>query len=1277
MNEKLVDVEQLTRQDEESRKQARSEFSYPLVLEAGAGTGKTAVLVARIVCWAMGPGWKRHLEQLQKAAGRSDGMLEHAEPDAEFIAARVLSRIAAITFTERAAAEMAERVAAAFAALRDDTPVIGLPSDELGLGKDQQSMRAAALLSCIDRLQVSTIHSFCRRLLADHPLAAGIHPRFSVDADGEGLARLVDDVMVEALDALYGEGAPSDIVALASLGVGPDRIAEALIALASQHVDHRALQQDFLGAERVVALARELAEQCRAVRDCIGDALVGVRSARLARALEAVALLDELLAGLPSVSDVESLLSLCDEQLFATLLDRLDNWRRAKLTQSENEHFGALAERLASVSERLFRLLRHVVRLQPRLLALAPPVLCKLLAAVYQRARQSGLISFDGLLHRAVALVTQDRAVAEQISASLDQLMVDEFQDTDSLQCQLIGTLALQSHAPQPGLMIVGDPKQSIYGWRGADLRAYEAFVAQVLQSGGQRYRLSVSFRSDPPILDEVTRIVSTVMLEQRGVQPAYQKLVPCAARSLDQGFREGEHRAVEHWIAWEVAAAAESENENVPAASERAPSPSNELPVEVGPDTRAARARSLEARALAADLESLAEIGVPWRDVAILLRTTTHQEVYIEALKQAGIPFLVERDRSYYRRREVIEASAILRALFDPADQVALVAALRSSVVGVPDAALLPLWRAGFPGAWTRIGKLPDGKLSDVGLIVQAALERVPARALGVEHVTGWHENLIYLVHVAQKVRKSAETMPMDQQVEQLRDLLALEETAAARYLGAFRLANLERFFRDLLEGLTNEQSAASGPYALLRQLRLGVLERRDQEEAPIGDETLDAVRVMTIHKAKGLTFEHVYLVGTHGEPRGGQTPQAARLERHDETWEGQLFGAATLGFEALRRRRELVQQAEGIRTLYVALTRPRARLVVSGRWPSLAGSTAAKRSHINLVTRRDGMAAVQRAFAAEAERVEVSDETHRFVHLGRALKAAAASTKADAEPSEPTGPKKATDDGDDEEQRLELLRRQAAARQGRPRVIAATALRSEQETAAESELAQPPRRIYEPVVEPAALDESSLDGQLGLFDRACDPKEVGRLVGIAAHRALELLDLSLPVCEALALQVEQVERWIDADLRSTTQAEPLKKQATEQARQLLTDVSRSAIARALETIRPHIIARELPLLLKADALADVEQIPEHSQPTDALVGSLDMLYRDSKDESIVIVDYKTDRVSSRAAIRKAKDHYAAQAGVYRRAVQLSLGLPMVPRYELWFLRAGKIERI
>ena len=260
---------QLRREDEQARKLARTDFTRPLVLEAGAGTGKTASLVARVAVWCLTGGWAK----ARSALG--------ADPADARVAERVLERVAMITFTEKAAVEMEQRIGAAFREVLAGKQVPGLPIAELELERETLVGRTTELVAALDRLQVRTIHGFCSTLLSRHALAAGLHPAFDVDADGSVVRRICAEVVSEALPVALGPTPDPHWLVLLRSERGPNDVLEALQTLVVQGVSPAGLRCDPYPAEEVEAFVAllatpvgELVETLRAVLPEV-DAMVG------------------------------------------------------------------------------------------------------------------------------------------------------------------------------------------------------------------------------------------------------------------------------------------------------------------------------------------------------------------------------------------------------------------------------------------------------------------------------------------------------------------------------------------------------------------------------------------------------------------------------------------------------------------------------------------------------------------------------------------------------------------------------------------------------------------------------------------------------------------------------------------------------------------------------------------------------------------------------------------------------------------------------------------
>ena len=232
----------LRRADDHAREAAQTVFDRPLVLTAGAGTGKTSALVARIVAWCTGPGWERAAAAVEA-------------PD---VAARVLRRVVAITFTEAAAAEMAERVGQALAGLEAGRLPEGMLETALPADPVARNARARALLECLDQLVVRTIHAWCRRLLAAYPLEAGVHPAFEIDADESVRADVVRQVLERALREEWADGSDPAFAALARVGAGPDVLERVLHQALAAGLPTEVLDEDPFTKERVAGFRAEL-----------------------------------------------------------------------------------------------------------------------------------------------------------------------------------------------------------------------------------------------------------------------------------------------------------------------------------------------------------------------------------------------------------------------------------------------------------------------------------------------------------------------------------------------------------------------------------------------------------------------------------------------------------------------------------------------------------------------------------------------------------------------------------------------------------------------------------------------------------------------------------------------------------------------------------------------------------------------------------------------------------------------------------------------------------
>ncbi len=1194
--------------DADARLRAQSVFDEPVVVEAGAGTGKTNILVARIVVWSLSQGWERAAERL--AADAKAG-----PPPDEKIAAEVLGRVAAITFTDAAAAEMALRTGETLARIADGDEPIGVAQELLPPDLELRCARSRMLIGALDHLVVRTIHAFCRGLLAQYPLEAKLHPGFQVDADELVQAEVVREVIESAAVRAYTQPPDPDWVALAVDGYGPDRIETAVAQLVAAGASPDALADDPFSPDRVAAYVAELDGALVAFESEDGGRLAGAKRVKTAVAtVEAIGRtrarigegVEASLAGLSRFFDEAG------AYWSDAASKRIGEWAKGKFAKGEAK---ALDEETEAVSRRAGELASPLARLRdldPERLQRALRVIQPLLVEVFEQMRRRGAASYDSLLRGARDLLVANPGVARRVRGDLDQLLVDEFQDTDPLQCDLIRCIARDGDSEErPGLFLVGDPKQSIYGWRRADLGAYDAFTHEVL---GDREpdRLSRNFRSLPEVLDEVERAIEPVMERESGMQPEFQRLF---ANRLKP---EGDSRSVEYWVTWRWSA--ESGAPEFPNASEAA---------------------RQEAAAIANDLAERKQRGdLEWSDVGILFRSTGDLDVYLQALRAANIPYAVERDRGYYRRREIIDASALVRCVIDPNDQLALLAMLRSATVGLPDVALLPLWRRGFPRRVAELHDAESAEWGEIDALIAAACADLPEGVPAAAQLADWDVSLRGALRRLAVLRASFVEDVADVFVEKLRRLSLLESTEAARYLGAYRVANLDRFFRDLV----GELETLGDSSALLRRLRREVAEQADAEEARPGG-FANAVRVMTIHKAKGLQFKHTYLVQLHKESRGrGRADEKAELERVDGRSEYLLFGAQSLGFHAIAAQRARVEAAERVRSLYVAMTRAEDRLVLLGNCSEapVPKPVASAKSHLDLLASRtpegpDLPGAMSDAVASgEGDGCEHSGALWRFPGLwpSRTPESERATQGSELPP-----PRVLREEAEALRERCAL----ATERAGRPWSSAPSA-----DSHAEAREEQAARRFA------GTANEAREGARIGT-------RSAAKAAGTVVHRILEEFDLSADVAIELARQRERLPELALALAGPGDGAGTIAI-----AEEVLDALARGALLTRLAALGDHVVAREFPVLLPPTGTAGALGFS---------AGSIDLCYRDSETGEWVVVDYKTDRVESDADIAERIERYTEQGRAYQRSLRDALGLEAAPRFELWFLRADRVE--
>ncbi|MDE0035217.1 MAG: UvrD-helicase domain-containing protein [Deltaproteobacteria bacterium] len=846
--------------DDLERTQATTTFDRNVVVTAGAGTGKTTLLVQRCVNLLM------------------------REPDPV-----QMTELVALTFTNKAANEMKER-------LRDRLEVlagrgVGPESAEPGemdalreryhLTADDIGQRAEEALKQLERAQIGTIHSFAAWLLRLYPLETGLDPQFRED-DGTLRKRRFDTEWALWLDEELSGTSPRTAEWKQVLGQFPlDRLRELALALCAENVD-----LDGLGrAGSPEDPASPIAAWLRAMDESVTDLIARHPQRRkIEQALAAAQkVIRSLRFGVAPADDAEL-------KLLEGKPSRVKGW-----TAEDFSLAGGLLEDAAALA-----------RVDPA----EVDRVCALLAPFAREFRKefarNGRVSFDGLLVRARDLLCGHPRIREELKARFKAILVDEFQDTDPLQYEILLWLCEERSRQAanwrdirltPGkLFVVGDPKQSIYGFRGADMEAYLNVVKEVLQAqDGVECRLTANFRSDPRILDVVNGLFESLIREEPGLQPEYIAL---------QSGLDGD--------AWEPAPGELGQPGKAPAGQGRKPVMVRRV-TSPGRTLKAEEARRLEAESLARWLKEEVlgrtffqdregrRVAVEPGHVAFLMRALTNVQVYLEALRRHDVGYVVEGERDFYAAQEVVDAINLLRAIDNPYDRLALVGVLRSPVGGCDDA---------------EIFALSQRNLLDYRRASSSRWVDLPGTVLDLyQRLLRLHRELRFL---------EAGTA-----VERVFKELPLSVLAAGRSSGQQAVANLEKV------RLVAQEAGAGGSGTLkdvVAELERRVREREDESENALEEETLDAVRIMSIHRAKGLEFPVVVLPDALGGVN--RRPPSTVEVSHD--WATGLTGIHMddlwslpgVFLQAKRRQRDAHEQR---RLLYVAITRPREQLVVS----------------------------------------------------------------------------------------------------------------------------------------------------------------------------------------------------------------------------------------------------------------------------------------------------------------------------------------------------------
>ena len=850
--------------DDAARREAIAVHDRSFLVEAGAGSGKTAVMAGRIAMLLAGGVAPKH--------------------------------IAAVTFTEFAASELLIRVRAFVGALTaGEIPTelrVALPD---GLS-DKQRRNLAAADAALDEMTCSTIHGFCQRLITPYPVEADIDPGAAVmDRDQADLA------FAELIDAWLREELAGEAGGLLAELVLHDP--NATLGLIRTVLDHLRRHRAFAPYER-----QDL-EQCATAFREAAEAFNNFLSGEDAEEPETVTiaarfreLIDEI-GNSPATKTPAWLIGVlaaprCTE-LFTQSggfrkYQKKTKWRaaakRVGLAQADGDRLNDEASAHYALCRATWTALQGAVA--THVLADLVPLVQSVMARFREHKRAAALLDFDDLIFAARDLLRDHDNVRQALAARFSHVLVDEFQDTDPLQTEIFWRLCGEppkdgdtddwpAFTLRPGaLFLVGDPKQAIYRFRGADIAAYvrarEAFRAQAADGV---LSIATNFRSCPPIMAYVNERFEAPLSEEKG-QPGFQALDPFVPKRA-----EGPSVAA---LDIEVA----DENGKATAAQQR--------------DGEAEAVADMCARLIGSesirDFENGGQRPCRAGDIALLAPTGSELWRYEEALEQRSIPVATQAGKGLYRRQEIQDLIAVTRVLADPRDRLALGALLRGPLVGLTEEELLDIvW------ALPRDDDAPD---------------KLPRLDLGVAPDAIAHDHARDIIEKLQSLRRQVNATTPHALLSQAIDVLRVRPILLQRHGGRAEraLANV-----DLYLGFSRAY-AVRGLRAFAEALMAAWSdEARAVEGRPDAQE--EAVALYTMHAAKGLEWPIVAPINTMTLAKA---PDSALTDRASARFYCPVFGVAPTGHEMAHNEEKAELGRERVRLWYVASTRARELLVL-----------------------------------------------------------------------------------------------------------------------------------------------------------------------------------------------------------------------------------------------------------------------------------------------------------------------------------------------------------
>lgn len=858
--------------DAEARQIAVEDLDHHIFLSAGAGAGKTRVLVDRYL----------HILRQQRA-----------EAD----------EIVAVTFTEKAANEMRERLRQELSRFPSPIP------------------HAVRHLRALENAPISTIHALCARLLREHAVAAGIDPQFAVldevDAtllleetmedfvrsrlrasDGATMLTLVREWGLSKTTSLLCDFVDDRERALSSLEAMPSEQGQ-LLALwrkaieGEQKAALHALLSDARWTESLDVLRRTLprddSDPAAVHRAYVLNCAVRVTDESLPIA-ERVQVVCEMPTHIKShAGQQKNWHSKDDLAAVREALKRLRSLCEEFAKQRGSENNTGLDERAAEVSLAFAAELRRALE-------------------AYDRAkRERSVLDFADLQLRARDLLRQHPDVRQQYQQRFKFIMVDEFQDTNALQKEIVWLLAgkrmrdeepTSEVRPSSRLFIAGDIKQGIYRFRGADVAVFNATREEFKGDPECRVlELSKNFRTQSSLVDFFNRVFShpAVMGGSEGKALYEAAYTPMEAHRADEAPTTC-RQPVEFLL---VRKTDEEDERN------------------------AADLRRAEAHAIAQRITELVNDGARYGDIALLFSAMTDVAIYENALRAHHIPYYIVAGSGLYRQQEVKDVLNFLSVLENVHDDIALIGVLRSPFFAVSDETLY--WLCHPPRECSLYERMVDGQwfmANEPPLNSQAStLNPIPMRE---------RDKLRRAVQLLTALREVKNRLRLSQLINLVLERTGFTAVLLTQFMGEQKVSNVRKLV-DIARAFERKGNFTLQDF--IAHLAEFVSVEQRESEAATQEEESNVVKLLTVHRAKGLEWSIVFVPDLARARRGG-----GGVVLMHPTW-GFVApveddaGKPTLPSigHVMRREENCREVAEHRRLLYVAVTRARDRLILS----------------------------------------------------------------------------------------------------------------------------------------------------------------------------------------------------------------------------------------------------------------------------------------------------------------------------------------------------------